>query len=59
MTGKKTRKGGTTWKGWVPATDPRYGGGWNYLSGKNLNQPSGTKSQEATPPNKEREAAQG
>jgi hypothetical protein len=32
---------------------PRYGSGWNYLSGKNLNQPSNTKSQEATPQNKE------
>jgi hypothetical protein len=50
MTGKKT---GVIWKGWVPDTDPRYKSGWNYLSGKNLSQPSGTKSQEATPQNKE------
>jgi hypothetical protein len=58
MTGKEIRVGRVTWKGWVPDTDPRYGSGWNFLVGKNLNQPSGTKSREATPPNKEGEAAQ-
>jgi len=29
-------KGGATFHGFVPDTDPRYNGGWNYLSGKNL-----------------------
>jgi hypothetical protein len=48
MTGKKTQAVGNTWKGFVPDTDPRYKSGWNYLSGKNLSQPSDTKSQEAT-----------
>jgi hypothetical protein len=36
-TGKETPKALGIWEGFVPDTDPRYGGGWNYLSGKNLN----------------------
>jgi len=44
--GPKTRRGGATYRGSVPATDPRYQSGWNFLSGKNLNQPSGKASTE-------------
>jgi hypothetical protein len=40
MTGGKNRKGGATWKGFIPDTDPMYKSGWNFLSGKNLNQRS-------------------
>ena len=40
MTGPKTRRGGITYRGSVPATDPRYQSGWNFLSGKNLSPPS-------------------
>jgi len=29
-------KGRVIYEGSVPDTDPRYGSGWNYLSGKNL-----------------------
>ena len=35
-TGPKTPQAGATFHGFVPDTDPRYNGGWNYLSGKNL-----------------------
>jgi hypothetical protein len=34
-------KGGATWHGFVPDTDPRYSSGWNFLAGKDLRpQPS-------------------
>lgn len=36
MTEPKSAKRWVIWKGFVPATDPRYQGGWNYLGGKNL-----------------------
>ena len=45
-TGKPTREAEVIYKGSVPATDPRYGGGWNYLSGKNLNPHSARPSRE-------------
>jgi len=47
---KKTPKAGITWKGFVPDTDPRYKGGWNYLSGKNLNPHSEKASKEQAKP---------
>ena len=46
MTGPKTKKVGITYHGSVPATDPRYQSGWNFLSGKNLNPQSAGKSRE-------------
>ena len=47
MTGKKTPRGRVTYHGSVPATDPRYSSGWNFLSGKNLSPPSLTPSNAA------------
>jgi len=48
--GPKTRRGRVIDLGWVPATDPRYQSGWNFLSGKNLNPRSGKASTETSPP---------
>ena len=36
-TGKETRRGRVIYHGSVPDTDPRYGSGWIFLGGKNLN----------------------
>jgi hypothetical protein len=49
-TGKQIRKARVIWKGWVPDTDPRYSGGWNYLGGKNLNPHSAKPSREHVKP---------
>jgi|NGEPerStandDraft_6_1074524.scaffolds.fasta_scaffold556811_2 hypothetical protein len=32
----RRKKGGLTYRGSLPDTDPIYQGGWNFLSGKNL-----------------------
>jgi hypothetical protein len=37
MTGKPIKLGKVTYLGLLPATDPIYKAGWNFLSGKNLN----------------------
>jgi len=50
MTGPKTRRGGATWEGWAPDTDPIYKRGWTILSGRNLYRPSGKASTETSPP---------
>jgi hypothetical protein len=47
-TGPKTPQAGATFHGFVPDTDPRYNGGWNYLSGKNLNLPPPPEQQAST-----------
>ena len=51
-TGQKTQKGGATYRGSLPATDPIYKSGWNYLSGKNLNPHSGKPSSAPNQPPK-------
>ena len=33
----KKKKAGATWGGFLPDTDPIYQGGWNFLTGANLN----------------------
>jgi hypothetical protein len=38
ITGKKNKQAKIIWHGFVPDTDPRYSGGWNFISGKNLNE---------------------
>jgi hypothetical protein len=37
MSKEPKQKGRVTYHGFVPDTDPRYGSGWNFLAGKNLN----------------------
>jgi hypothetical protein len=37
MSKEPRQKGRVTYHGFVPDTDPRYGSGWNFLTGKNLN----------------------
>jgi hypothetical protein len=37
MSKEPKQKGGATYHGFVPETDPRYSSGWNFLAGKNLN----------------------
>lgn len=44
--GPKTRRGRVTFHGFVPATDPLYQSDWKFISGKNLNPPSGKASSE-------------
>ena len=40
----KMKKPGATYMGMVPDTDEIYRSGWNFLIGKNLNQPHGERS---------------
>jgi hypothetical protein len=55
-TGKKMPRGALTYHGFLPATDPRYRSGWNFLSGKFLNPQSTKPSNEpAKPPQKPEE----
>ena len=54
-TGKETPEGPGIYKGSVPATDPRYSGGWNYLGGKNLNPHSAKPSRERVKSGQKRE----
>jgi hypothetical protein len=37
MTDKPIRVGRVIWHGWLPAADPMYNSGWNYIAGKQLN----------------------
>ncbi len=37
MIGKPRKLGNLTYRGSLPATDPIYQGGWNFIAGKNLN----------------------
>jgi hypothetical protein len=60
MTEIKTRRGRVIWQGSVPATDPFYQNGWNFLTGSNLRPPSKepprapeAKPEEAPPPQKD------
>jgi hypothetical protein len=54
MTGKKTQKGGVTYHGFIPDTDPRYKSGWNFITGSNLN----PRSTEPSPAPQEKQSAQ-
>ena len=53
-TGPKIPGAGATWRGWAKDTDPRYGTGWNFLTGENLSQrwkkPSGAPRDETPAP---------
>jgi hypothetical protein len=51
-------KGRLIYHGSVPDTDPRYSSGWNFLSGKNLNQPSNEKSPNEAPETERKPAPQ-